>query len=51
MKKRFYVIANMGFSEPTKIQELAIPKILQGNEDIIALAQTGTGKQEHDFHR
>ena len=37
-------IANMGFSEPTKIQELAIPKILQGNDDIIALAQTGTGK-------
>lgn len=34
---------SMGFSKPTPIQELAIPIILKG-KDIIACAQTGTGK-------
>jgi ATP-dependent RNA helicase RhlE len=33
----------MGFSKPTPVQEMTIPIILQ-NEDIIACAQTGTGK-------
>lgn len=33
----------MGFTKPTPIQEQAIPVILQ-NKDIIACAQTGTGK-------
>ena len=33
----------MGFNKPTPIQEGAIPVILQ-NKDIIACAQTGTGK-------
>ena len=33
----------MGFEKPTPIQEKAIPAILQ-NKDIIACAQTGTGK-------
>jgi len=33
----------MGFNTPTPIQEMAIPIILEGN-DIIACAQTGTGK-------
>jgi len=33
----------MGFSKPTPIQELAIPAILN-HKDIIACAQTGTGK-------
>ena len=33
----------MGFNQPTPIQEMAIPLILQGH-DLIACAQTGTGK-------
>jgi ATP-dependent RNA helicase RhlE len=33
----------MGFDEPTPIQEQVIPHILNG-EDVIACAQTGTGK-------
>ena len=33
----------MGFNKPTPIQELAIPVIL-ANNDLIACAQTGTGK-------
>lgn len=36
-------IAHMGFENATPIQEFAIPKILN-NKDIIACAQTGTGK-------
>ncbi|MCX8027726.1 MAG: DEAD/DEAH box helicase [Thermodesulfovibrionales bacterium] len=36
-------IADMGFEEPTAIQELVIPKIMQG-KDIIGQALTGTGK-------
>lgn len=33
-----------GFEEPTPIQTKAIPFILQQNKDLIAKAQTGTGK-------
>lgn len=36
-------IDHMGFTNATPIQEFAIPKILDG-KDIIACAQTGTGK-------
>ncbi len=36
-------ILSMGFTNPTPIQEMAIPIILTG-QDIIACAQTGTGK-------
>ena len=36
-------IEHMGFVNATPIQELAIPKILE-NKDLIACAQTGTGK-------
>lgn len=36
-------ISHMGFENATPIQEFAIPKILE-NKDIIACAQTGTGK-------
>lgn len=34
----------LGFENPTKVQELAIPVILKSEQDLIALAQTGTGK-------
>lgn len=33
-----------GFTEPTEIQARAIPLLMEGNIDIIAQAQTGTGK-------
>jgi ATP-dependent RNA helicase DeaD len=36
--------ADLGYTHPTKIQELAIPTILGSTEDLIAQAQTGTGK-------
>ena len=36
-------IADMGFEEPTPIQEMTIPAALEGR-DIIGQAQTGTGK-------
>jgi len=36
-------LASMGFEKPTPIQEQSIPVILQ-DKDIIACAQTGTGK-------
>lgn len=34
----------MGFSTPTDIQEQAIAHILNSTQDLVALAQTGTGK-------
>jgi ATP-dependent RNA helicase DeaD len=37
-------IDELGFLESTPIQEKAIPRILETRHDIIALAQTGTGK-------
>lgn len=37
-------IEKMGFVNPSPIQEKAIPQILSSNQDVIALAQTGTGK-------
>lgn len=33
-----------GFSEPTPVQKLAIPPLLENRADVIAQAQTGTGK-------
>ena len=33
-----------GFTEPTEIQQKTIPMLLQTDQDIIAQAQTGTGK-------
>lgn len=37
-------IEKMGFVTPSPIQEKAIPQILTSKQDVIALAQTGTGK-------
>lgn len=37
------VIEKIGYKEPTPIQNMAIPKILEGL-DLVASAQTGTGK-------
>ncbi len=36
-------IARIGFTDPTPIQQQAIPVVLQG-KDVLGLAQTGTGK-------
>ena len=37
-------IEELGFTQPTPIQEQAIPVLLSGTKDFIGLAQTGTGK-------
>lgn len=37
-------VADMGFTEPSDVQEQAIPVLLKDDTDIVALAQTGTGK-------
>ncbi|MGX9727127.1 MAG: DEAD/DEAH box helicase [Candidatus Electronema sp. VV] len=37
-------LTDLGFTEPTPIQEQAIPLILKNHADIVSLAQTGTGK-------
>jgi ATP-dependent RNA helicase DeaD len=37
-------IAELGYETPTPIQEQAIPVMLGGTQDVVALAQTGTGK-------
>lgn len=34
----------LGFETPTKVQQEAIPVILESQRDLVALAQTGTGK-------
>ncbi|MDD4232404.1 MAG: DEAD/DEAH box helicase [Candidatus Cloacimonetes bacterium] len=35
---------NLGFENPTPIQEIVIPWLMDSNSDLIAVAQTGTGK-------
>ncbi len=37
-------VTDLGFENPTEIQEKAIPILLSGTTDFIGLAQTGTGK-------
>ena len=37
-------IQDLGFETPSEVQEKAIPLLLQQDTDIVALAQTGTGK-------
>ena len=36
-------VADAGYSQPTDIQQMAIPRILSGH-DVMGIAQTGTGK-------
>jgi len=43
-KEIFKAISEMGFEKPTPIQEKTIPAISNQGNDIIGLAQTGTGK-------
>ncbi len=37
-------ITDMGFEKPSEVQDKAIPILLEGETDLVALAQTGTGK-------
>ncbi|WP_425237454.1 DEAD/DEAH box helicase [Ulvibacterium sp.] len=37
-------VSDMGFETPSEVQEKAIPILLEGETDLVALAQTGTGK-------
>lgn len=37
-------ITHLGFTKPSEVQEKAIPVLLNGESDLVALAQTGTGK-------
>ncbi len=52
-------VADLGFEYPTPVQEKVIPELLEGNADLVGLAETGTGKtaafglpmlQRIDFH-
>lgn len=43
-EKLVKALAEQGITQPTAIQEQAIPILLSGQEDFIGLAQTGTGK-------
>jgi ATP-dependent RNA helicase DeaD len=37
-------ISDLGFTEPSEVQQKAIPTLLNDEKDLVALAQTGTGK-------
>ena len=37
-------LSELGFDRPSEIQEQAIPQLIEGYQDFIGLAQTGTGK-------
>ena len=37
-------VKELGFEKPTPIQAKTIPHLLSSNQDLIAFAQTGTGK-------
>ncbi len=39
-----HAIKDMGFESPMPVQEKVIPELLSGVHDLVALAQTGTGK-------
>lgn len=42
--KTLRALAELNFTEPTPIQEQAIPRLLEADIDLLGLAQTGTGK-------
>jgi ATP-dependent RNA helicase DeaD len=37
-------VSDLGFEKPSEVQEKAIPILLESETDLVALAQTGTGK-------
>ncbi len=37
-------LADLGFENPTPVQEKSIPHLLTSDKDVVSLAQTGTGK-------
>lgn len=39
-----HAVGDLGFVAPTPVQETTIPILLSSEEDVVALAQTGTGK-------
>ena len=43
-EKILKAIADMGFETPSEVQEKSIPILLEKDTDMVALAQTGTGK-------
>ncbi len=43
-QKLLKAVENLGYKKPTPIQAEAIPHLLNTEEDLMALAQTGTGK-------
>ena len=43
-EKLVNAVSELGYVQPTPIQEKAIPVLLSGTKDFVGLAQTGTGK-------
>ncbi|MDT0607216.1 DEAD/DEAH box helicase [Croceitalea rosinachiae] len=43
-KSLLSAVADLGFKNPSEVQEKAIPILLENETDLVALAQTGTGK-------
>ncbi|MFD2586887.1 DEAD/DEAH box helicase [Croceitalea marina] len=43
-KSLLSAITDLGFENPSEVQEKAIPILLEDDTDLVALAQTGTGK-------
>ena len=39
-----HAIEDLGFENPMPVQEKVIPVLLNGDHDVVGLAQTGTGK-------
>ena len=37
-------LTELGYEQPTEIQNISIPQILESKKDLKAFAQTGTGK-------